>query len=120
MDFAALSDAVYTSRFTKGTKKRDGRANAHRARAHRAFDRIWKTGLMSRSDAYRWLSVQMGWPLDDTHMGMMKKADCEKVVRLSNEYLQKAPQDKPCARRAIKRRPIDYTGAFRPVNTEET
>ena len=31
-----------------------------RMEAHEAFNRLWKSGMMSRTAAYRWLQVQMG------------------------------------------------------------
>ena len=39
--------------------------------AHAAFDPLWKTGLMSRSEAYRRLAAQLGIKPKNTHMKTM-------------------------------------------------
>lgn len=42
----------------------DRQSPAKRARrsAHEAFDPIWMSGTMTRSEAYRWLAKQMRLP----------------------------------------------------------
>lgn len=52
--------------------------------AHRAFDPIWKLGLMSRHDAYKWLSDCMELPRSLTHIGMFDEAQCREVVHHCN------------------------------------
>lgn len=53
-----------------------------RVKAHRAFDPIWQSGAMSRSDAYRWLAAQLGIPFNDCHMVKMDEATCGRVVEV--------------------------------------
>lgn len=55
--------------------------------AHDAFDKIWRNGMMCRTDAYSWLSEQIGTPLEVTHIGMFDVENCKKVIQISNEYL---------------------------------
>lgn len=60
---------------------------AARIEAHAAFDRLWKTGLMSRSAAYRWLASRLGLTADQCHIGRFDEATCRKVVKVLDEEL---------------------------------
>jgi hypothetical protein len=53
-------------------------------KAHSAFDPIWMGGAMSRKSAYKWLSIELGIPFDQTHIGMFDVDLCARVVALSN------------------------------------
>jgi ssDNA-binding Zn-finger/Zn-ribbon topoisomerase 1 len=55
-----------------------------RNRAHEAFDRLWKSRVMSRNGAYRWLAEAMGLHKQDCHIQHMTEKGCEMVVELSN------------------------------------
>ena len=65
--------------------------------AHRQFDPIWKSGLMSRKEAYRWLADMLRIPIDECHIGMFDIKMCQKVIYLCkkqdnqviNEYREK-------------------------------
>ena len=68
--------------------------------AHDALDPLWrpfsaqhvaypeervvnkKLQRVMRKRAYAWLSVQMGTPVDDTHIGMFDVAECRRVVEV--------------------------------------
>lgn len=68
------------------------RASQHvrltRMRAHEAFDRIWRSGRMSRGQAYRWLASELGVPEQDAHMGNMYDLSLlQRVVRVSDELM---------------------------------
>ena len=52
--------------------------------AHRAFDRLWKSGNMSRGEAYAWLASQLGLRQDECHIGLFDIDQCKEVVRLSS------------------------------------
>lgn len=56
-----------------------------RREAHEAFDRIWKSGRMTRWEAYLWLAQQMGLPQDKTHIGMFDAQQCARVVQICRE-----------------------------------
>lgn len=56
-----------------------------RQRAHSAFDRIWRHGLMSRDDAYEWLAEAMGLPGILCHIGKLNEAQAIRVTRISME-----------------------------------
>jgi len=57
-----------------------------RSEAHRAFDPLWKTGTMTRSFAYAWLSKRLGINEELCHIGMFDAAMCRKVVEVCNLY----------------------------------
>lgn len=50
--------------------------------AHAAFDPLWKRGHMSRGEAYRWISDQMGFQV---HVGELDVDQCRQVVALCSE-----------------------------------
>ena len=56
-------------------------AGTHEARkaAHAAFDRIWKEGHMSRSEAYRQLAAQMKMKHKDCHIKLMDERTARRV-----------------------------------------
>lgn len=59
-----------------------------RIRAHRAFDQIWKTGIMTKKEAYRWLQAKMGLSPYHTHIAKFSDYLCEEVIRLSQAVLE--------------------------------
>ena len=71
----------------KGTTIPMGRlANARlrtlKKEAHRQFDPLWKSGLMSRKEAYRWLSNMLNIDLDECHIGMFDIKNCQRTIHL--------------------------------------
>ncbi|MGL4631546.1 MAG: zinc-finger-containing protein [Leadbetterella sp.] len=78
----------------KGTNKSLGRIANRELRemkkdAHRYFDFIWESGIMSRRDAYRKLSIYLGLPIEYTHIGMFSTETCKKVIEFSKEIINK-------------------------------
>jgi hypothetical protein len=57
----------------------DEALRAARTSAHKAFDPIWEQGLMTKTDAYAWLSQALGIPRHECHIGLMKLEDCVRV-----------------------------------------
>ena len=49
-------------------------------RAHAAFDAIWKTGLMSRTEAYQWLADRMY--KTEVHIAELDVPDCQTVIKI--------------------------------------
>lgn len=58
-----------------------------RIQAHRKFDRIWQTGIMTRENAYRWFADSFGLSLKDAHIGMCIEYRCKELIRLCDEVL---------------------------------
>lgn len=82
----------------KGTSIPKGRPANPRLRtlkkeAHKQFDPIWKSGLMSRKEAYKWLANMLDISLDECHIGMFDIKMCQKVIHLcrkqNNEVITK-------------------------------
>jgi hypothetical protein len=48
--------------------------------AHAAFDPLWKSGRMTRREAYAWLATTLGISSDNCHIGMMDADACQAVV----------------------------------------
>lgn len=52
--------------------------------AHAAFDPAWKSGRLSRREAYRSLAKRLGLPESKCHIGMFDVEMCRKVVEVSS------------------------------------
>ena len=58
-----------------------------RYEAHQEFDRLYKTGLMTRKEAYRWLSYIVQAPMSHAHIGHLGEYYCRMVIRESRKLL---------------------------------
>ena len=63
------------------------KVRALRAEAHKYFNKIYLRGIMSREDAYEWLSAMLGIPIGNTHIGQMGEYYCQKVIDESKRLL---------------------------------
>ena len=54
-------------------------------KAHEAFDPLWCSGKMTRTQAYTWLSEKLGIAFHKCHIGMFDLAMCERVVNVIKE-----------------------------------
>ena len=57
--------------------------------AHAAFDPLWKSGQMTRKEAYKRLSEKMGLTPNETHIGMFDVEQCKTVVLLCTPVIIK-------------------------------
>lgn len=57
-----------------------------RQEAHRAFDAIWKIQGLTRSEAYEWLSKELGLPKHRTHIGFFNVEQCDKAINVCRTY----------------------------------
>ena len=55
--------------------------------AHAAFDPLWRSGDMTRSEAYAWLANELCISRDNCHIGMFNKEQCGAVVDACNKML---------------------------------
>ncbi len=56
-----------------------------RSRAHQAFDPIWREDpKTTRSEAYMWLSEQLGIKQKFTHISMFDVKQCKETIKLIN------------------------------------
>ena len=77
-----------------GTKKPLGTlANAalrnKRREAHNAFDPLWRKRGLKRSEAYHWLAKRMKLLDYRTHIAQFTMAQCQEVIEICNEEMQK-------------------------------
>ena len=57
-----------------------------RAYTHNEFDKLWKDGKFSRSEAYEWLANEMGLPPHKAHIGLFNKNQCQELLDILFEY----------------------------------
>lgn len=60
-----------------------------RREAHKAFDQLWQNGKRDRGTAYTMLSRALTVSKMDCHIGLFNNAQCELVIKYSNELLEK-------------------------------
>lgn len=60
-----------------------------RKTAHRYFDQLYKSGIMSKDDAYCWLASIIDAPLSHAHIGYLSEYYCNQVIQQSKAYLEK-------------------------------
>jgi len=53
-----------------------------RKQCHSIFDIKWKSGKMSRFEAYVWLSKQLKIDINQCHIGMFDVDQCKKVMEV--------------------------------------
>ena len=69
----------------------DAPTRAARIEAHSWFDRLWKTGIMGRKAAYRWLRKKLKMTSQECHISNFDREMCEQVVQLSKERYEAQP-----------------------------
>jgi hypothetical protein len=57
-------------------------ARKARNAAHAAFDPIWRSKQMTRSEAYKWLASELGQSASKTHISWMDEPTARRVVKL--------------------------------------
>lgn len=58
-----------------------------RFEAHEKFDQIWKTGIMDKEDAYRWLASSLSLKSKHAHIGKFSEYYCKETIKLSENVL---------------------------------
>ena len=66
-----------------------------RNEAHRYFNQIYYRGIMSKQEAYMWLSDLLGLPMASTHIGMMGEYYCQLVIEECKKVLANNPGSYP-------------------------
>ena len=62
---------------------------ALRKTAHDYFDKLHKSGLMTKEDAYHWLAATVDAPMKHAHIGHLSEYYCKKVIDKSKEYFER-------------------------------
>ena len=50
--------------------------------SHNAFDKLWKSGTYTRSNAYKLLGEKMGLVASECHIGMFTIQQCKQVIAI--------------------------------------
>jgi len=58
----------------------NGTLRVLRQETHQYFDRLYLTGIMSRSEAYEWLAWVLKMPLSQAHIGFLGEYYCRRVI----------------------------------------
>lgn len=58
-----------------------------RGQTHDVFDRLWKSGHMSRSQAYAWLAYQMHMSNEAAHIANFDEQQCRYVIQAAKTFL---------------------------------
>lgn len=53
-----------------------------RKQCHAKFDVLWKSGKMTRHDAYKWLAKVMNLQYKHAHIGFMGEKSCKKFLKI--------------------------------------
>lgn len=64
-----------------------------RMETHRRFDRLFKSGMMTKKEAYTWLSGEILLPMEKTHIGELREYYCNEIIRVSDHYYETHKMD---------------------------
>jgi hypothetical protein len=53
-----------------------------RGEAHEVFDSLWKSRLVSRTDAYAWLAWRLEIDPEECHIAMFDEDLCQKTIKM--------------------------------------
>ncbi len=67
----------------------DGKLRSLRHSAHHYFDKIHKSGLMTKEEAYRWLAYIIAAPMSEAHIGKLGEYYCNLVIDESKKLLSR-------------------------------
>lgn len=60
---------------------------AKRQQAHEVFDILWTSGLMEKSQAYKWMQARFSLSEKQAHIGMFTEPMCDALIAACEEYL---------------------------------
>lgn len=58
----------------------DGELRHKRIQAHRAFDRLWRSGLMTKKEAYQWMRTEFGLHEEQAHIAQFGAYMCDRLI----------------------------------------
>lgn len=65
-----------------------------RRMTHRSIDGYWKSKQMTRKDMYYQLSLFMGLPYRETHVGMFDEEQCKKIIEGFDKFIMRKEEVK--------------------------
>lgn len=66
----------------------NGDQRSLRIKAHRKFDLIWQSGIMTRDTAYRWMADIFGLRLRDAHIAKLGDYRCKELIEQCDRVLE--------------------------------
>ena len=68
------------------------RTRTLRKKAHVAFDRLWQDQLMTRDQAYLWLSVVLKIKREEAHISWLTNDQLKQTVKLSRDHFNNSAE----------------------------
>ena len=65
-----------------------GNLRHKRIEAHKLFDALWKHGVMTRSNAYRWMGDKFGLRSRQAHIGYFSEYMCDELMAKCRKALR--------------------------------
>lgn len=69
----------------------NAKTRALKRTAHEAFDPIWMSGVMTRTQAYKWLRLEIGLSTKNCHIGWMSDEILARLPELCSRKLGRPP-----------------------------
>lgn len=63
----------------------DGDLRYKRIQTHRAFDWLWTSGLMTKSQAYKWMQAKLGISSSQAHIAKFSYYLCDQLIAACNQ-----------------------------------
>lgn len=63
----------------------DGDLRHKRIEAHKAFDWMWKSGLMTKAQAYKWMQAKLGISSSQAHIAKFSYYMCDQLISICSE-----------------------------------
>lgn len=70
----------------------NGELRALRRETHQWFDRLYREGIMTKDDAYEWLSELISAPRAHAHIGLLGEYRCRQVIAESRKLVERKQQ----------------------------
>ena len=61
-----------------------------RIQAHKVFDRMWQSGLMTKWEAYKWMQATFCLNESQAHIAMFSEYMCDRLIEACNEVYKNA------------------------------
>lgn len=80
----ACSDFPKCDSYSGGTNKSLANKELRelRKKCHKMFDELWKSGDMTRKEAYTWLYKIMKVPRNEVHIALFRDEQCKKLLNI--------------------------------------
>lgn len=66
----------------------NGNLRNKRIQAHRAFDRMWKSGLMTKWQAYKWMQGKLALNEEQAHIAKFSEYMCDTLILECNKVYE--------------------------------